>query len=102
MKRDKEFTKVIFKKKYDQEAKEWYIVAFFPEATVNRGNIMSYVHDGQHGEASYDYYLACKPASKDEYRHLKRELEQCYGYRFRLVHKVTRKDQEYAWRFGLH
>lgn len=100
MKRDKEVTKVIFKKKCDRGLKEWHVVAFFPEATVNRGNIMCYVHDGQHGDASYDYYLSCRPASKKEYACLKRELGKSFGYRLKIVSKVTRKDRERAWRLG--
>lgn len=98
MKKDKEVTKVIFKKAYDKNFKEWYIVAFLPETTVNRGNVMSYMHVGQHGEASYYYYLSCKPATRKEYLPLKMEMEKLFGYRFKVVKKITRKDQEYAWR----
>ena len=98
MKKDKEVTKVIFKMAYDKDCKEWYIVAFLPEATVNRGNVMSYMHIGQHGEASYDYYLSCRPATRKEYLPLKREMEKLFGYRFKVVKRITRKDQEYAWR----
>ena len=43
--------KVIFRKD-----KEGNIIAFLPELRVNRGNIMSYMHIGQHSEASYQFY----------------------------------------------
>lgn len=95
---DKSLDKVIFKKAYDRKFKEWYIVAFLPEATANRGYVMSYMHVGQHGEASYDYYLSCRPATRKEYMPLKREMEKLFGYQFKVVKKITRKDQEYAWR----
>ena len=98
VKKDKEVTKVIFKKAYDKDFKEWYIAAFLPEATANRGNVMSYTHVGQYGEASYDYYLSCRHATRKEYLPLKREMEKLFGYRFKVVKRITRKDQEYAWR----
>lgn len=40
--------KVIFRKNKNND-----VIAFFPEARVNYGNIMSYMHIGQHDEASY-------------------------------------------------
>lgn len=98
MKRDKEVTKVIFKKAYDHDTKEWWVIAFFPGATASKGMIMSYVHDGQHGEATYEFYIACKPAKPKEYAKLKKELEQCFGYRFKLVRRITRSDCKYMWR----
>lgn len=97
MKHGKKVTKVIFKKAYDHDTREWYVVAFFPGVTASRGRIMSYVHDGQHGEAAYEFYLACKSATPKEYSQLKRELEQCFGYRFKIVKKITRADCDYAW-----
>lgn len=99
MKRDREVTKVIFKKAYDRGSKEWYVVAFFPGVTANRGNVMSYVHDGQHGEASYDFYVACRPAVRKEYLPLKRELEKFYGYRFKVVRRMTQKDLDQSWKY---
>lgn len=98
MKRDKEVTKVIFKKAYDSVAKEWWVIAFFPGITATKGMVVSYAHVGQHGEATYKFYLACKPAKPKEYAKLKKELEQCFGYRFKLVRRITRADCEAAWR----
>lgn len=40
--------KVIFRKNKHND-----VIAFFPEESANYGNIMSYIHIGQHGEASY-------------------------------------------------
>ena len=98
MKRDKEVTKVIFKKAYDHYIKEWYVVAFLPGATASPGNVMYYEHCGQHGECVYDFYLSCKRASPEEYAPLKKEMENCFGYNFKVVRKITRKDCEVAWR----
>ena len=70
---------VIFKK--DRRSGE--IVAFFPETvkdgTCNPGNIMAYTHNGQHGEASLDYYWDyCRPCKEEEYADLLAELEGIY------------------------
>lgn len=99
MKRDKEVTKVIFKMaKYAGLLGE-EVLAFFPGASANPGNVMSYAHVGQHGEASYDFYLKnCRPCSEKEYRPLKKELENLFGYRFKIMKRMTRKDLEEAWR----
>ena len=98
MKRDKEYTKVIFKKEYDRDLKEWSVIAFFPDGPANRGNVMSYAHMGQHGEAGYDYYLSCRHATKKEYMPLKKEMENLFGYRFKVVNRISKKDRERAWR----
>ena len=99
MKRDKEVTKVIFKmaKYAGHLGKE--VLAFFPGAPANPGNIMSYAHVGQHGEVCEDFYLKnCRPCTRKEYLPLKRELEENFGYRFKIVKRITRKDREEAWR----
>lgn len=62
-------TSVIFKKTKDNE-----VIAFFPYETANYGNMMSYMHIGQHSEACYDYYRDCKKANEDEYKALYNEL----------------------------
>ena len=64
--------KVIFRKKGND------IIAFLPEIRVNRGNIMSYMHIGQHSEASYDFYNGTKRATEEEYKSLLEELKQRY------------------------
>lgn len=91
-------TKVIFRKKWWKEQQEWEAYAFFPAAHVNAGNIMYYAHNGQHGEASQEFYLTTKPCSEKEYADLKRELETCCKYDdLKVVRKVMRRDQEMAW-----
>lgn len=72
---DMEQVDVIFKK--DRRNKD--IIAFFPDTmydgSYHPGNLMSYAHNGQHSEASVDYYNMCRPATEDEYAPLLHELE---------------------------
>ena len=53
--------KVIFRKD-----KEGNIIAFLPELRVSHGNIMSYMHIGQHSEASYQFYEETKKVNEIE------------------------------------
>ena len=66
--------KVIFKK-----CKNGEIIAFFPELKVHYGNITSYMHIGQHGEASYSFYSSLKNATEKEYASLLEELKCIYN-----------------------
>jgi hypothetical protein len=100
MKRDKEVTKVIFRKKYWKDTKEWDVEAYFPGASANRGCVMMYAHNGQHGEASLEHYHSTKPAKPREYSCLKKELEGLYGYRFKVVKRMSWKDCEDAWHWS--
>ena len=97
MKRDKEITRVIFRKKYWKDTGEWDIEAYFPGASANRGCVMMYAHDGQHGEACLEHYQSTNPAKPREYSWLKKELEVLFGYRFKVVKRMSRKDLEDAW-----
>ena len=91
VKKDKEVTKVIFRMaRYDDRSQE--VLAFFPGVSANPGNVMGYAHVGQHGEASYDFYLKnCRPCSEKEYGPLKKELEDLFGYKFKVMKRMTRK-----------
>ena len=93
-------TKVIFKMaRYDDRSLGEEVLAFFPGVASNRGMVMCYSHVGQHGEASYDFFLEnCRPCSEKEYGPLKKELEVLFGYRFKIMKRMTRKDLEEAWR----
>lgn len=68
-----EKVKVIFRKTKDNE-----IIAFMPEASVNYGNILSYMHIGQHSEASLEFYWTTKKATEEEYKPLLNELNGIY------------------------
>lgn len=65
--------KVIFRKVGND------VIAFLPEIKVNHGNIMSYMHIGQHSEASYEFYTNTKKATEDEYKSLLEELKMRYN-----------------------
>ena len=68
-----DIVKVIFRKDKHND-----VIAFFPEARVNYGNIMSYMHIGQHGEASLEFYLTTRKANENEYADLFAELREIY------------------------
>jgi hypothetical protein len=94
---------VIFKK--DKRNNE--VIAFFPETmfdgSVNRGNIMSYAHNGQHGEASLEYFQSCKPCPEEEYADLLTELEGIYTDGLTVVKKANYgrgKNRRQMWPTG--
>lgn len=74
----KEKVEVEFKKAPDDGT----VIAFFPETmhdgSCNPGNIMSYEHNGQHGEASIDFYKDCTTCMEEDYASLLHELEGIY------------------------
>lgn len=69
--------------------KPYEAIAFMPDAEANPGMIVSYMHIGQHGEASIPFYWQCRPLSarSKEGRALLRELRQI-GYRPRLMRRI--------------
>ena len=77
--------KVIFK------SLEGEIIAFLPDNEVNYGMISSYMHIGQHSEASLGCYLDCKPAKPAEYGDLLAELVSL-GYNPRIMKRLQYGD----------
>ena len=98
MKRDKKETKVVFKMaRYSDGDRE--LIAFFPGETANMGCISCYTHMGQHGEACEEFYArSCRNVATSQYEPLKRELEGQFGYRLKVVKRISRKDREQAWK----
>lgn len=93
----KQTVKVLFRKTGSRKQKR--IIAFFPEATVNFGNIMSYEHIGQHSEAAYEFYLETKKAKPEEYEELLEELRSVYSdYKLEIKSKLYVPDLQKAWR----
>lgn len=80
METDSEVTEVIFRKVKIGDFKGT-IEAFFPYVINDiQGNVVCYTHTGQHGGASWDYFLfGTIPAKENEYKELKSELEDYYG-----------------------
>jgi hypothetical protein len=71
-------------------------IALFPEIPGDSqpNTCMSFMHIGQHGAADYHEVIrSTRPASMDDYKHLKEELER-HGYRLKIVQRCTRKDTE--------
>lgn len=86
--------KVIFRKTKDGE-----IIAFFPEASANFGNILSYMHIGQHGEASLEFYQETNKATETEYNALLMELKTIYDdYNLIVKQKINYRDLRKAWK----
>jgi len=89
----KEFeTRVIFKMTPDaQFITERECIAFLPDIPSNEGNIMSYMHVGQHSEASVGFYHDCTPATDEQFANLREELESI-GYRLYLRNSSRKYD----------
>lgn len=87
--------KVIFRKNKDNE-----VIAFFPEERVNCGNIMSYMHIGQHSEASTNFYLTTHKANENEYADLFAELCKIYDdYELIVKQRLSYRDlTDKAWK----
>jgi len=74
--------RVIFKMtpirpEFDEPKEE--CIAFLLDVIANPYYIMSYMHIGQHGEASIDFFRECKPATPEQYADLMWELDSI-GY----------------------
>lgn len=91
--------KVIFRKAKNPYTGEWEVIAFFPESEANYGRILSYMHIGQHSEASLEFYWDTKKATEAEYKPLLDELKARYdGCKLMVRQKVCYKDLNNAWR----
>lgn len=87
MEKDKEITKVVFRKFKDNDE----IIALFPETAYSRNyTVLSYMHIGQHGEADYTHVInQTSPATEEEYVDLKDELENQVGYNLKVLKKAS-------------
>lgn len=89
MEKDKEITEVIFRKFRNGD-----VIAMFPalaSSCHNQAiNCLSYMHVGQHSEASLWLVYDTRPAKEDEYASLYSELESI-GYRLKVVKRFTPK-----------
>ena len=91
--------KVIFRKVKNPYTGEFEVVAFFPEASANYGNILSYMHIGQHSEASIEFYWSTSKVSAEEFKPLLDELRAIYDDVELVVRqKLNYKDLQRAWR----
>ncbi len=90
-------TRVVFRKaRYEGGDRE--ILAFFPDADVNWGRILCYAHIGQHSEADYMFYLRdCGKCTEEEYAPLKKELEDRFGYAFKVLKRIPAGTVQKHW-----
>lgn len=90
--------KVIFR--WDKKNKE--AIAFFPEASVNYGCILCYMHVGQHSESSLNYFNDnTRKAKINEYKELLEELESIYNdneNKLVLKERIYIPDLQIAWK----
>ena len=89
---DTEKTPVIFKMVSSKPKYNGYpndCIAFLPSIEAGWGNLMSYQHIGQHGEASLSFYYDCRSAYPSEYASLKAELESI-GYNLDIRKRLTK------------
>jgi len=88
-------TKVIFRKFKDVNQD---VIALFPEESdhgIVKHNLIpqklckSYMRLGQHSSADYQFVISVSvPAKLQEYRELKKELEDC-GYNLEIIKKIS-------------
>ena len=88
-----DITKVIFRK---EKTKPYEVFALFPEipGSVSAHTCLSYQHVGQHSAAEYNHCIrTSRPAKPEEYKALKKELEQI-GYVLDIRSRSGRRDYQ--------
>lgn len=86
MQKDKEATTVIFRRFKDGE-----VIALFPyQIEDHKGNVLSYMHTGQHSAASLDIIQYTVLAQPSEYADIQKELEGI-GYLLDIRKRVNWK-----------
>ena len=89
--RDRDWmTSVVFRRIKDTKGK---VIAFFPDCRtkedVKHGRILTYAHDGQHATGDVGFYKSeTAPCTVREYASLKRELENAFGYRLKVLPRL--------------
>ena len=81
---EKVFTRVVFKMTPKDVYSGRECIAFLLDVDANPNTIMSYMHVGQHSEASIGFCVACHLATPEEYASLKNELENLVGYELKV------------------
>lgn len=80
-------TKVVFRK-----FKDGQVIALFPQEPWDyKGNIVSYMHIGQHGGASRSIVQDTKLATKEEYAPLLKELKKIGYNDLKVMKKINRR-----------
>jgi hypothetical protein len=76
---EKVFTRVVFKMTPKDVYSGSECIAFLLDSDTSPDRLMSYMHVGQHSEATIEFCVSCRLATPDEYADLKAELESI-GY----------------------
>ena len=68
------------------------VLAYFPEINHNHSGTEkeAYAHVGQHSGCSIEYAHECRPATKDEYADLRKELTDSVGYDLHVMSPETK------------
>lgn len=69
-------------------------IAFLPEVLANPGTIFSYMHVGQGGEASKEFFYQCSPANFEDFRDLEAEITDLYDV---VVIRAKRLPKYWSW-----
>lgn len=69
------------------------IIALFPDESTHGGFIGSYMHEGQHGDASRDVVGITKPATREQYAELYKELVRI-GYCLEVGKRIPMKQRK--------
>lgn len=85
MEKDNFVTEVVFRKYKDGQ-----VIALFPYNVENyKGDIVSFMHVGQHSGADYNHVVNKTKliTNPEEYKELKHELENDMGYDLKVIRK---------------
>lgn len=98
MKQDKQKTDVIFRICTDRFSSVQddlnRCIAIFPYTGdyKRNGSVMCYQHIDEHSYAHYNWIMKYTvPAKPKQFKQLKKELEQWYGYNFRVMHRMNKQ-----------
>ena len=80
--------RVIFRKFKNGEHE---VIALLPDTEANYGNVLSYMHIGQHGEAGISIINNTDLATPEEYKDLLAELKSI-GYKPKIYKRL-----QYSW-----
>lgn len=61
------------------------VLAVFPELKEKPKFVMCYAHLGQHSSAHIDYVKGLEPATEEQYKGLKEELENLFEYNLEIL-----------------
>jgi hypothetical protein len=86
MEKDVNKTDVIFRVDTTKDFKGDVVAVFPHNVETLEGNVGYYIHVGQHSHGDYQRIIqTSRPATEDEAKDLKAELENHFGYNFNVI-----------------